>query len=101
MPQSLPSVKQKLVIVESPAKCNKIEGFLGAGYKCIATFGHIQELQDLKDIDTANNFAPSFNPVASKSQQIGKLRKAIHHIKSSLVPGSSSEIKGRRSNLWT
>lgn len=77
MPQTLPSVKSKLVIVESPAKCTKIEGFLGAGYKCIATFGHIQELKDLKDINMSDNFKPSFNPVASKSQQIGKLRKAI------------------------
>jgi len=77
MPQTLSSAKPTLVIVESPAKCNKIEGFLGEAYKCIATFGHIQELRDLKDIDISNNFKPSFNPVASKSQQIGKLRKAI------------------------
>ena len=77
MPQTLPSVKQSLVIVESPAKCNKIEQFLGPGYKCIATFGHIQELKDLKDIDVENKFTPSFSPVASKSQQISKLRKAI------------------------
>jgi DNA topoisomerase-1 len=77
MPQTLPSVKPTLVIVESPAKCNKIESFLGPGYKCIATFGHIQELKDLKDVDIANNFTPSFTPSASKSQQIGKLRKAI------------------------
>ena len=28
MPQTLPSVKSTLVIVESPAKCNKIEVFL-------------------------------------------------------------------------
>lgn len=68
-----------LVIVESPAKCNKIEEFLGQGYKCIATFGHIQELRDLKDVDIENNFEPSFNPVASKSQQLGKLQKAINN----------------------
>ena len=33
-----------LVIVESPAKCNKIESYLGEGYKCVASFGHIREL---------------------------------------------------------
>ena len=42
----------KLVIVESPAKCKKIESYLGPGYKCIASFGHIRELADgLKGID--------------------------------------------------
>ena len=33
-----------LLIVESPAKCQKIEKYLGAGYKCIASYGHMQEL---------------------------------------------------------
>ena len=42
----------KLVIVESPAKCKKIESYLGAGYKCIASFGHIRDIKDgLKGID--------------------------------------------------
>ena len=33
-----------LVIVESPAKCAKIESFLGSGYKCRASMGHVTEL---------------------------------------------------------
>ena len=40
-----------LVIVESPAKCQKIEKYLGPGYKCIASYGHIQELIGLKSIN--------------------------------------------------
>ena len=48
----------KLVIVESPAKCKKIESYLGSGYKCIASFGHIRELADgLKGIDVKNNLS--------------------------------------------
>jgi len=27
-----------VVVVESPAKCKKIEGFLGPGYKCSSSF---------------------------------------------------------------
>ena len=50
-----------LVIVESPAKCKKIESYLGAGYRCMASFGHLRFLQDLKSIDIKNNFTPSFN----------------------------------------
>ena len=51
-----------LVIVESPAKCAKIEKYLGPGYKCIASFGHLQQLLSLKDIDISNNFKPHFKP---------------------------------------
>lgn len=66
-----------LVIVESPAKCKKIESFLGAGYKCMASFGHIRSLPDLKCIDIKNNFRPTFTITDSKRQQISKLRTAI------------------------
>ena len=40
-----------LVIVESPAKCQKIEGFLGPGYKCLASYGHLTTIPSLKNID--------------------------------------------------
>ena len=66
-----------LVIVESPAKCKKIESFLGPGYQCIASFGHIQQLDGLKCVDIANHFKPSFTPIPTKQQQISKIRKAI------------------------
>ena len=66
-----------LVIVESPAKCSKIENYLGAGYRCMASFGHLRVLNDLKCVDIGNNFKPSFNISDSKRQQISKLKKAI------------------------
>jgi DNA topoisomerase-1 len=74
-----------LVIVESPAKCKKIEQYLNAGasasaaatYKCIASYGHIRELPGLAAINIHNNFAPTFIECASKKTQIGKIRKAI------------------------
>lgn len=66
-----------LVIVESPAKCKKIESYLGAGYRCMASFGHLRFLQDLKSVDIKNNFKPTFNISDSKRQQISKLRKGI------------------------
>ena len=67
----------KLVIVESPAKCEKIESYLGSEYKCIASFGHLQELKSLKDIDINNNFQPRFTPIQSKSKQIDYIRSKI------------------------
>lgn len=68
-----------LIIVESPAKCPKIEKFLGPGYKCIASFGHIRELNGLKSIDIDNNFKPTFTSIETKRQQIMKIRKMISH----------------------
>ena len=54
------STSTTLVIVESPAKCKKIEGYLGPGYKCIASFGHLRELPSLSNINIQDNFKPTF-----------------------------------------
>ena len=66
-----------LVIVESPAKCEKIEKFLGAGYKVIGSYGHITHLSNLDQIDIKNNYKPSFAIIDTKKAQIEKMRKAI------------------------
>ena len=66
-----------LVIVESPAKCEKIEKFLGAGYKVIGSYGHITHLSNLDQIDVKNNYKPSFAIIDTKKAQIEKMRKAI------------------------
>lgn len=62
-----------LIIVESPAKCKKIESFLDNKYKCIASFGHVRELKDgLKCIDIDNNFKPKFS-LCSRNKNISKI----------------------------
>jgi DNA topoisomerase-1 len=73
------STTTTLVIVESPAKCKKIEQYLGPGYKCLASFGHLRELSSLKNIDIENNFNPTYNVIdnALKKKQIELLRKEI------------------------
>jgi DNA topoisomerase I len=70
-----------LLIVESPAKCDKIEKYLGAGYRCIASYGHLQELSSLKNIDIKNNFKPTFNPIEKKLQQIARIKNMITNSK--------------------
>lgn len=64
----------KLVIVESPAKCKKIESYLGSGYKCVASFGHIYQLADINNDD---NYAPDFKLLPSKGKYIKSLRDHI------------------------
>ena len=68
-----------LVIVESPAKCQKIEGYLGKDkYMCLASFGHIREIADgLKSIAVDHDFAIKFAIMSSKYAQVTKLRAAI------------------------
>lgn len=68
-----------LLIVESPAKCKKIEEYLGPGYKCIASFGHLRELSSLSNIKIEDGFKPVFQIIdnALKKKQIDLLRKEI------------------------
>ncbi len=70
-----------LLIVESPAKCQKIEKFLGSKYKVLGSFGHITHLSNLNQIDISNNFNPSYQIIDSKQPQINKLKKAIQNAK--------------------
>ena len=73
------STSTTLVIVESPAKCKKIEQYLGPGYKCLASFGHLRELNSLNNIDINNNFKPTYTVIdnALKKKQVELLRKEI------------------------
>jgi DNA topoisomerase-1 len=73
------STTTTLVIVESPAKCKKIEEYLGPGYKCIATYGHLRELHSLKNINFENNFEPTYTIIdnAIKKKQIENIKKEI------------------------
>jgi len=65
-----------LLIVESPAKCKKIEEYLGPGYQCIASFGHIRELTSLEDINK-ETFEAQYQIMSSKKTQINNIKKAI------------------------
>lgn len=66
-----------LVIVESPSKCKKIEEYLGPGYKCVASFGHLRELPSLNHIDFTNDFKPTYTISESKVKQVSLLKKEI------------------------
>ena len=69
-----------LLIVESPAKCKKIEDFLGPGYKCIASFGHLRELTSLNDINLKGDFGVTYHEVddTKKRKHIQTMRSQIN-----------------------
>ena len=64
-----------LIIVESPAKCNKILSFLGDNYQCEATYGHLRHVNSLNSID--NHYNITFENIKEKERQIEKIRKKI------------------------
>jgi len=74
---STTSPSTTLVIVESPSKCKKIESYLGPGYKCVASFGHLRVLPSLDHIDFANNFKTTYTISESKVKHISLLKKEI------------------------
>ena len=69
--------KNKLVIVESPAKAKTIEKILGSSYKVISSYGHIIDLPKTKiGVDVNDNFKPSYNTIKGKGDVIKQLKEA-------------------------
>jgi DNA topoisomerase-1 len=81
-----------LVIVESPAKAQKIGGYLGQGYVVEASVGHIRDLPQsaadtpakIKDkpwgrlgVDVDNGFTPYYVVPSDKKKQISKLKSLL------------------------
>ena len=82
-----------LIIVESPAKCKKIEQYLGLTFKCVATYGHLTSLPDLKSIDIDNDFEPTYTIMKDKSKIISHLREAISNSKE-VILGTDDDREG-------
>ena len=78
-------MSKTLVIVESPAKCKKIESYLGSGYKCIASFGHIRNLNSLDQINIANNYKVKFVNDKNKLKQIKLIKDEYEKYKKVII----------------
>ena len=66
----------KLVIVESPAKANTIEKFLGGNSKVVASMGHIRDLPKSKlGVDIEHDFEPEYINIRGKGSLINSLKK--------------------------
>jgi len=71
------AVKRSLVIVESPAKANTINKYLGSGYVVKASMGHVKDLPKSKlGVDVDNDFEPVYEPIPGKEKIIRELRSA-------------------------
>jgi len=95
MSKSYSKMTTTLVIVESPSKCKKIEEYLGPGYKCVASYGHLVTISSLKNVDIQNNFKPTYTIIDNsiKKKQIEFLRKEIKNA-DDIIISSDSDREG-------
>jgi len=66
----------KLVIVESPAKCSKIAGYLGDGWNVMASMGHIRGLDESLEALKIGTWDPTYVDLPTKKETINKLKAA-------------------------
>ena len=93
--REVPSFATYLVIVESPSKCEKIESFLGAKYHCIASKGHIRNIDGLKSIHPKENFHIEFTNIEEKKQHIENMKKTISQFqKENIILATDDDREG-------
>ena len=68
---------ENLVIVESPAKAQTFQKYLGKDFTVKASFGHIRDLQDKKlSVNVDKGFEPEYVVPADKRRVVAELKKA-------------------------
>ena len=82
-----------LLVLESPAKCSKIQGFLGPGWRVVATMGHIRALKEgLDGIGFGQGWKPTYEVLTEKAKAIKALKEAAKGAKVFL--GSDDDREG-------
>lgn len=67
---------KKLVIVESPAKSNTINKFLGKDYVVTSSMGHLIDLpKERMGVDVENDFKPEYVVIPERKKYVSKLKK--------------------------
>jgi DNA topoisomerase-1 len=71
------AAKKSLVIVESPAKANTINKYLGKDFVVKASLGHVKDLPKSKlGVDVDHDFEPVYDVIPGKEKVIKDLRSA-------------------------
>ena len=71
--------RMKLIIVESPTKCETIKKYLGNEYNVIASYGHIRDLSTTGKgglgVNIAEDFKPTYVINKDKIKVVNNLKK--------------------------
>jgi len=74
------AAKQKLIIVESPAKAKTIGKYLGKGYKVEASQGHVCDLPKSQlGVDVEHDFDLKYITIRGRGDILSKIRKEAKH----------------------
>ena len=69
-------MSENLVIVESPAKAGKIQGYLGDGYVVKSSYGHVRDLPERNiSIDIEHGFKPHYVIPDKQKKVVAELKK--------------------------
>lgn len=69
---------KNLVIVESPAKAKTIQGYLGADYKVVSSYGHVRDLPKKQlGVDVEHDFKPDYEVSPDKKKTVAALKKGL------------------------
>jgi len=75
---------KNLIIVESPAKSQTIEKYLGDNYKVASSKGHIRDLKTRGyggfGVDIEDNFKPMYKNLRDKSEIVRELKKEVKKV---------------------
>jgi DNA topoisomerase-1 len=65
-----------LIIVESPTKAKALRGFLGRGYRVLASMGHVRDLPPKQlGVDVEHSFRPTYHQRKGARKTIARLRE--------------------------
>jgi DNA topoisomerase-1 len=71
-------MSKNLVIVESPAKGDTIEKYLGKDFAVLASYGHVRDLiPKTGAIDTENGFTMHYEAIERNEKHVAKIAKAL------------------------
>ncbi len=88
----------KLVIVESPAKAKTIEGYLGPGYKVLASYGHLRDLPKSKLGVNEETFEPEYIIPVKSRKNVTAIKKEAE--KAELVILATDEDREGEAISW-
>ena len=67
-----------VVIVESPAKAKTINKYLGSGYKVLASYGHVRDLEERDGaVEPARDFAMHWEVHDRAKKQLAEIERAL------------------------
>ena len=87
-----------LFIVESPGKVRTIQGYLGPGYRVMASVGHVIDLDpktmSIDISDGGEKFSPKYSILTGKKKIVSGLRKAAREAKGGVILATDQDREG-------